>query len=410
VKIGIYLGNLKPEIGGGFTFESTVLSALLETESKHKFYIFSHQKIDMPLKPNFFPIQLNERNNLLPNICLKENLIKIVNSININCNINSRQSFKLSNEVEKLINKYNIQIMWFVTLAYVPVKIPYIITLWDLAHRAYPFFPEVSVTGWTWENRENHYISTLPKATYIFTGTYAGKDEIIQFYNIQDKKIKVIPFPVPGFALLESMSHTEVNINFKIDKQYLFYPAQFWPHKNHIVLLYTLKILHDKYSLDFDLVFTGSDKGNLKYIKKMTEKLNLNKKVHFLGFVSTNELINLYKNAFAMIFPTFFGPDNIPPLEAFSLGCPVIASRVEGAEEQMEDAAILFDPKNEEEIAFLVNELYNNLNMRENLIEYGRKIAIKRHPCNYIRDVISILDEFECYRRCWSNEEIYTHT
>ena len=411
MKIGIYIGDSKPEVGGGFSFESTILNALLETKSNHEFYFISSHKIDIPLKSNFFSIPLYEKTNPFKSTYLKKFTIKFVNLININRNNRHLiHNYNLSNKIEKLIHKYNIEIMWFVTPIHVPVKIPYITTLWDLAHRVAPFFPEVSVTGWRWEDRENYYLNTLPKATYILTGTSAGKDEIIQFYNIRDERIRVIPFPVPTFALSENVSQTEVTTHFNIDKQYLFYPAQFWPHKNHVGLLLALKILHEKYSLDFDLIFTGSDKGNLKYIKKEAEELNLSKKVHFLGFVSTDKLINLYKNAFAMVFPTFLGPDNLPPLEAFSLGCPVIASRVEGAEEQLGDAALLFDPKNEEEIACLVNKLYNNSNLRESLIKSGKKLAIKRGANKYIEEVISIIDEFESYRRCWSNEEIYIHT
>ena len=386
MKIGIYIGDSNPEIGGGFSFESTILNALLETKSNHEFYLFSSQKIDIPLKSNIFSIPLYEKSNPLQSAYLKKFAII--------------HNFNLINRMKKLIQKYNIEIIWFITPEHIPVKIPYITTLWDLAHRVAPFFPEVSVTGWRWEDRENHYLNALPKAAYILTGTSVGKEEIIQFYNIRDERIRVIPFPVPTFALPENVLQTGATTNFNIDKQYLFYPAQFWPHKNHVGLLLALKILYEKYSLDFDLIFTGSDKGNLKYIKKETEELGLSKKVHFLGFVSTDLLINLYKNAFAMVFPTFFGPDNLPPLEAFSLGCPVIASRVEGAEEQLGDAALLFDPKNEEEIAFLVNKLYNDLNLRETLIKSG-ELGM---------DIISIIDEFKSYRRCWSKEEVYIHT
>jgi glycosyltransferase involved in cell wall biosynthesis len=411
MKIGIYIGKLKPDVGGGFSLESTILNSLLETKSNHEFYIISSQKIDIPLKSNFFSIPLYEKDNLLQNIRFKKFIIKVVNSININCNNKYlKYNFSLSNRIEKLIHKYNIDIMWFIAPGHISVKIPYITTSWDLAHRAAPFFPEVSITGWRWEDRENYYLNILPKATYILTGTFAGKDEIIHFYNIRDERIRVIPFPVPTFALPENVSQSKATNNFNISKKYLFYPAQFWPHKNHIGLLLALKILHEKYSLDFDLIFTGSDKGNLKYIKRKAEELNLSKKVHFLGFVSTDRLVDLYKNAFAMVFPTFLGPDNLPPLEAFSLGCPVIASRVKGAEEQLGDAALLFDPKNEEEIAFLVNKLYNDLDLRESLINSGKKLAIKRHPYKYVKEVISIIDEFESYRRCWSNKEIYIHT
>src|SRR5256885_13294906 len=57
--------------------------------------------------------------------------------------------------------------------------------------------------------------------------------------------------------------------------------------------------------------------------------------VEIRDFAARDEVLALYRTAAALVFPTFFGPDNLPPLEAFAAGCPVLASRVEGADEQL---------------------------------------------------------------------------
>ncbi|MFM6269445.1 MAG: glycosyltransferase, partial [Dolichospermum sp.] len=56
-------------------------------------------------------------------------------------------------------------------------------------------------------------------------------------------------------------------------------------------------------------------------------------------------MTSLYINAFSLAFMSFFGPDNLPPLEAMALGCPVIASKVSGSEEQLGNNALLVNPK-----------------------------------------------------------------
>jgi glycosyltransferase involved in cell wall biosynthesis len=112
-------------------------------------------------------------------------------------------------------------------------------------------------------------------------------------------------------------------------------------------------------------------------------------------------MISLYQNAFALTYMTFFGPDNLPPLEAFALGCPVIASKVSGAEEQLGDAALLVDPKNPEQIADAIFKLYNSPDLRKILIDRGSKRAQKWTGHDYVRNIFSILDEFEAIRRCW---------
>jgi glycosyltransferase involved in cell wall biosynthesis len=112
-------------------------------------------------------------------------------------------------------------------------------------------------------------------------------------------------------------------------------------------------------------------------------------------------MIALYKNAFALVFPTFFGPDNLPPLEAFALQCPVIASKVPGSTEQLGDAAILFDPKNPEEIANSILSVYLNPGVKQQLIEKGMIRARDRSWTEFINEIILLLDNFEKIRRCW---------
>ena len=80
-----------------------------------------------------------------------------------------------------------------------------------------------------------------------------------------------------------------------------------WPHKNHIVTLKALKIIIDSgYSVS--IVFSGADKGNLNYIKQQAMSLGIEKNVKFLGFVSAEELCQLYKKAFATVYASYLGP------------------------------------------------------------------------------------------------------
>ena len=78
-----------------------------------------------------------------------------------------------------------------------------------------------------------------------------------------------------------------------------------------------------------------------------------------------------YRRARAMVMPTFFGPTNIPPLEAFALGCPVAVSNIYGIPEQVGDAALLFDPNSVEEIADCIERLWQDDALCASLISKG---------------------------------------
>jgi glycosyltransferase involved in cell wall biosynthesis len=148
-------------------------------------------------------------------------------------------------------------------------------------------------------------------------------------------------------------------------------------------------------------MLTGSDKGNLDHVRETIAALGLTSQVHIPGFVSKSDLNGLYGEAICLTFASFFGPDNIPPLEAFALGCPVTAARVPGSEEQLENAALLFDPADPADIARIILKVRGDVELRAELIRRGREIVSARSPRAYIERICRILDDFEPIRRCW---------
>jgi glycosyltransferase involved in cell wall biosynthesis len=193
-----------------------------------------------------------------------------------------------------------------------------------------------------------------------------------------------------------------------LTEHYLLYPAQFWPHKNHANLFYALRLLEEKYNLKPALALVGSDKGNQGYLKRLAHELGIETQVKFLGFVGEEELVELYRNALALTYVSYFGPENLPPLEAFALGCPVIAADVSGATEQLGDAALLVDPSNVEAIADAVQLIHSDAGLRGKLVARGRARAQSWTSSDFVRGVFSILDEFETVRRCWDHSKLST--
>lgn len=397
MKIGFLSKEIDFTEGGGATFKSTILNKLERINSKHEFYVFHYGKSIPSTSKNikFVSIDspISEKNPIKRFILKKQWKNNIKKSLKNNSTL-----------LNKVVNENKIDLMWFLSPEFEEVKIPYVMTVWDLQHRLQPYFPEVSISGWKWEERENFWSKVLPNASIIITGNEVGKKQIKDLYAINDDRIKIIPLPVSDF-IFDEFNDVDIENKFGIKENYIFYPAQFWPHKNHIRLLKALKILNDK-GLNFSLVLTGSDKGNLRYIKQKVKELDLEEKVYFLGFVSTEDIVNLYKKAFALVFPSFFGPDNIPPLEAMALDCPVLCSNADGMKEQLGDCAIYFDLDDENQIVEQLENLYNNPDKRNFLIQKGKNLAEKRRSNNYIEIMIKIINDFEHIKECWDHSSI----
>lgn len=407
MRVGVYCPERQPIDGGGYTYQTDILLSISEiaSESKHQFVIFASadlDKIQHIVHPDSVQVVKIPKYPSFP-----KGIVKFVKQFigskirTLNGLPGSFDSYCYSNRFEETARSEHIDLLWFPSPVHIPVNIPYIATIWDLEHRKRPYFPEVS-DGGAWRNREIFFSNYLQRATMIIVGTVAGREEIACFYQIPDDRIWVLPLPTPRFSLSELHGDGRDVINkYGIPHEYLIYPAQFWPHKNHANLLLALQILIEKFNVILPVVFVGSDKGNEGYIRKLTSELGLTKQVFFLGFIPKEDLIHLYKNAIALTYMTFFGPDNLPPLEAFALGCPVIASDITGSEEQLGDGAIFVDPKDPEMIAKAIFDIYSSQDLRQSLIERGLIRAKSWTAQDLTRNVLLFIDEFDAIRRCW---------
>jgi glycosyltransferase involved in cell wall biosynthesis len=98
-------------------------------------------------------------------------------------------------------------------------------------------------------------------------------------------------------------------------------------------------------------------------------------RVIFTGRLTDEEIVALYANAAALLFPSLYEGFGIPPLEAMFLGCPVLSSSIEPAREVCGDAALYFDPNDAHDIAKSVERLLANPDLRATMIERGHARA-----------------------------------
>jgi len=407
MKVGIFLRPYSPEDGGRYTFSDEIINSLLRLSShcSHQFVVFGTTKepppeIVLPRDTEYVSIvparqrRLKYRLTALTAAILKK-LRYPWSGFSVD---RGQQTFVL----ESLASN-NIDMLWEPGPNCLSMDLPYVITVWDLEHRVLPYFPEID-RECRWDLQEQHYATKLRRASFVITETEAGKAQVAKFYQVPEERIKVLPFPLPGFVSRTTPStKDQIVAKYNLSERYLFYPAQFWPLKNHANLLLAVQSLKEMHDLILPVVLCGSDKGNQAYINQMAENLNIADQVRCLGFVPREDLCSLYRNAFALVYVTFNGPSNLPPLEAFALRCPVIASRIVGAEEQLGDAALLVDPKQPEEIASAIRQLWDDNSLRQSLIERGLARVSKRTSDDYVRGIFSILDEFVPIRRCWGS-------
>jgi glycosyltransferase involved in cell wall biosynthesis len=294
--------------------------------------------------------------------------------------------------------------------------VPYIMAVHDLQHRLQPEFPEVSANG-EWERREYLFRNAIRNATLILADSEVGKEDILNFYGscgITPDRVKVLPF-LPACYLGIHISEGErqrVRKIYHLPERYLFYPAQLWPHKNHTRIIRALGLLKREHSLRIPAVFCGSHSGEIRKrtfheAMSVSSQLGLEEEIHYLGYLPDGDMSAIYADAVALVMPTFFGPTNIPVLEAWAFGCPVLTSDIRGIREQVENAAILVDPRSVEAIADGIYRLWTDENLRCTLAALGRQRLGRYTPEDYGQRLVAILEEAKtrvCGQKSESNK------
>lgn len=260
----------------------------------------------------------------------------------------------------------------------VEAGVPFVVMIHDVQHRLQPEFLEVSADG-EWEQREAIYRHCAREAVAIVMTSEVGRDQFLDFYGAYGatpERMKILP-PVPPRYLGEPSTDERRRVaqKYALPDRYLFYPAQFWPHKNHARIIQALERLKMA-GLGVDVVFCGSSAGDLRtrqfqLITRMAAECGVSSQVHHLGYVPDEEMAVLYVGAVALVMPTLFGPTNIPPVEAWAYGCPVLCSDIDGIREQLGDAALLVDPRSVQAIANGIRCLCTDEAIRDRLRHAG---------------------------------------
>ena len=310
------------------------------------------------------------------------------------------------NAFEGVLIRNNIELVYFLTPdgRYKDLeRLNYIATIWDLCHRDNPEFPEVR-----WDRRlevrERNYIQILPKAAAILVDSESLRDSIVRRYGLDLGRVHVLPFEASVETrrpVNNDSAQIDVRHKYGLRVPYVFYPAQFWAHKNHVYLLEGLADLQARYGHKVGAIFVGSDKGNLSHVKKRADALGLLDDIKFGGFVSNEEIPMLYKQSLALVMPTYFGPTNLPPLEAFELGVPVLYPDRQGLREQGGDAVLLMDLKKPSSLADHLHSLLTNEVLRSELITRGKRRSEICGKAGRISLLESIIDDFRARRMCW---------
>lgn len=280
----------------------------------------------------------------------------------------------------RLIAKQGVDLMHF-THFNVPLSYRgrYVVTVHDLIISNYPdsrattrsiFIYKLKL--WLYQLVLQH---ALKVAERIITVSNYSRQDIIKFFPTVKDKIVVTYEGVDPIAA-GAMNET-VLAQYKITKPYLLYVGAAYPHKNLDRLVAAFKIVNHN-NPNVSLVLAGRhDFFYQRLIEQIKEQGIEN--IILPGFVPDQDLVALYQNATAYVFPSLLEGFGLPPLEAQAYGTLVVSSDRSSLPEVLGAGAIYFDPTDIEAIAQTLIKVADQNN------NFDRQAVIERGTANVLR-------------------------
>jgi len=399
-KIAIFL-DTKKNSGGAYE-ESLYLIEKINKNNKNKIdivIISTSKNIIQTFKKKNFESYYFSMNILQRYIGFLRNHGPLIRRI--------KKYFFFRNKFEYFLKKKNIDLVYFTNPSQYSLYLEdtdYIITVPDVSHREELEFPEWTKSA-EFERLDEILRKSIIKAVAVITNAEIIKNRISFFYSVLKERIHVISQrpsqSISRFNRVEKTTLEKIKKLYKLPEKYIFYPAMFLPHKNHKYVIDTIKILKTEHQINLNAVFCGTDKGYLKKIKKYVDEQQLKENILFLNFVEGEHLPYLYFNSIALTMPTFSGPTNIPPWEAFKMEIPVLYSDIHNVKEVYKDAVYYIDPLDPQSMVEGIINIIKNRDLKNKLVENGKKLLQSINSDKEFEQFFELLNKRKKVKESW---------
>jgi glycosyltransferase involved in cell wall biosynthesis len=229
-----------------------------------------------------------------------------------------------------------------------------------MIHEKFPeYFPRSDNTSRIKKN-------SIKKATHIICISQNTKNDLMEIYEVDDKKISVIHH---GVEVIEQREHlNNKNIN---GKPYLLFIGVRYGYKNFNKMIHAISCSRALIE-SFDVIaFGGGEFNRVEQEQILALGFKLNQVKHING--DDDVMRNLFQGASAFVYPSLYEGFGLPPLEAMANKCPVVSSNTSSMPEVILDAAEYFNPNSSDEIRMAIERVVFSSERSRELMENGNK-------------------------------------
>src|SRR6185312_7339874 len=216
-------------------------------------------------------------------------------------------------------------------------RIPTIVTVHDVSFIEHPEY----FTGPRRSQLRLTVGRTVKRAARILTVSEFSRDAILKAYDVAPEKVRVIPNAAnPQFRVIgREKAQAAVRARLRFEAPFILSVGDLQPRKNHVGLIAAFsKLLTGCPQLTHHLVLTGKETWFTPKVREAARECGFASRIHFTGFVSEEELNELYNACDCFVFPSFYEGFGLPILEAMACGRAVACSNTSSMPEVADGA------------------------------------------------------------------------
>ena len=215
----------------------------------------------------------------------------------------------------------------------------------------------------------------IRRLTHVLTVSECSKRDIVEYAGVPPERVTVTPLaadPLLYWPRNKQEAAAALPPSYGIRSPFILYTSRLeHPGKNHIQLIRAFAKLKREEKIPHQLVLAGSDWGGAEHVHQAAAKSGCERDIVFTGFMPGKDLPTLCQAADIFVFPSLYEGFGLPVLEAMSCGTPVACSNVSSLPEVAGDAAVLFDPNEEDSIASAIGSIITRDGLAQSLALRG---------------------------------------
>ena len=220
-----------------------------------------------------------------------------------------------------------------------------------------------------------HFIPRfLKRADKVITISEHNRAEIVEYGGLSKEQVQVVYNACrDGFKPLTLSEKMAAQQKYALGKAYFLYSGAIHPRKNIVTLLKAYEIFRNNKGADVKLILAGRLAWQTEEIIEAHNHSSYKSDIIFLGYVPDDDLYALMGGALALTYMSLYEGFGLPLLEAMQSDVAVITSNTTALSEVAGDAALTVNPLDAEAIATAMGLVYTDTELRERLIEKGRR-------------------------------------